>query len=62
MNKAAIILSVSFLLGTGFLGFQTYRIANSLEYGEAQVKKVQPIIDLSGRKARELVNRLEAGY
>jgi hypothetical protein len=50
MNKFLIVLGLGGLLSFSFLGLQTYRIANSLEYGEVQARKFQPIIDTTVAK------------
>lgn len=44
MEKGLIVLSLCILLGGGFVGFQANRIANSLEYGEQQARRLEPAI------------------
>ena len=48
MEKYFKILGVCLLLsGVGFLAHSTNRIANSLEYGEQQARKLEPAINMA---------------
>lgn len=45
MERALIVLGLCILLSGGFLGFQVNRIADSLEYGETQARKFEPLVN-----------------
>ena len=52
-REVAIILSVAFLVGTGFIGLQFNRMASSIEYSTAQLKKFEPIVDVVSNAAAQ---------
>ena len=60
MKPIQIVICVLMLANLSFIGVQTFRIADSLEYSKQQVEKFEPVIDIAAGIVNEKAELLNA--